>query len=194
MSTEKLFTPPFRVSYPKVFKAELNSQNGRMEYSIVALFKKGEDISKLKAAANAVLVEKFGADKSKWPKNLKSPFRDQEDKMKDGKLPDGYEAGAIFLNLKSTQKPGLVDKDVQPITDQNEFYPGCWAHATVKAFYFGDKPEHKGNKGVAFSVNNIQKLRDDTPIASSKASAESDFGPADGGSAAAPESSDDIWG
>ena len=41
-------TPKFRVSYPNVFKPRRNELNGKDEYSVVALFKKGEDLSKLK--------------------------------------------------------------------------------------------------------------------------------------------------
>lgn len=144
----------------------------KMEYSVVAVFKKGEDLTKLKNAVTEILTEKLGPDKTKWPKNLKSPFRDQGEREKDGVLPNGYEHGAIFMTLKSSQKPGVVDANVQPIIDEAEFYAGCYAHATIRPYYY----DSKGNKGVAFGLQNIQKLSDGEPL-SGRANATSEFAP-----------------
>jgi len=183
--SKNVMTPKFRVSYPKVFKAEVNDLSGKMEFSIVALFKKGEDLANLKKAAEELLVEKLGADKTKWPKGLKSPFRDQADKEKDGNLPPGHDAGAIFMNLKSQQKPGVVDQDVQAIIDESEFYAGCYAQATVRPYYY----DQKGNKGVAFGLQNIQKLSDGEPLGGGRVSASNEFAPV-----ANAESNDDLFG
>lgn len=171
-------TPPFRVSYPAVFQAKKNDLNGKMEYSLVALFKKGEDLTKLKMAVKECIEAKLGKDQAKWPKNLRMPFRDQAEREKineeTGKpfLPDGYEAGAIFLNLKSSQRPGVVDQSVQPIMDEADFYPGCWAQASVNPFYY----DQKGNKGVSLGLQNIQKVKDGDPLGG-RTKAESDFAP-----------------
>jgi hypothetical protein len=151
-----MLTPKFRVSFPNVFTPALNKLSGKEEYSIVALFGKGQDLTDLKKLAEKTLVEALGADKSKWPKNLKSPFRDQEDMAKDGVLPAGAEAGAMFIRLKSKQKPGVVDANVEPIINAKDFYAGCYARASVNCYYY----DHVANKGVAFGLNNIQKLSD----------------------------------
>jgi hypothetical protein len=140
MSTQVL-SPEFRVAFPKVFKAERNDLNGKDEFSVVALFAKGADLSKMKAAAKAAAEKKWGADPKKWPKNLRDPFRDQGDREKeddDGNayLPAGYEKGAFYLNLKSTKRPGLVDAKVQDIIDETDFYGGCYARAQVNAFAY----------------------------------------------------------
>jgi hypothetical protein len=160
--TTQVLTPEFRVAFPKVFKAERNDLNGKDEYSIVALFPKGADLSKLKAAAKAAAEKKWGADPKKWPKNLRDPFRDQGDREKvddatgDTYLPAGYEAGAFYLNLKSTKRPGLVDAKVQDIIDETDFYGGCYARAQVNAYAY----DANGNRGISFGLNHIQKLRD----------------------------------
>jgi hypothetical protein len=177
-----VITPKFRVSYPNVFTPKLNDLNGKNEYSTVCLFKKGEDLSALKKAAEACLVEKLGADKAKWPKNLKSPFRDQGEKEKDGALPDGYEAGAIFMTVKSSQKPGLVDASNQDIIDPVAFYAGCYARASLRPYYY----DQKGNKGVAFGLQNIQKLADGESLGGGRVKASDEFEPvqqAEGGDA-----------
>lgn len=181
-----VITPEFRVSFPAVFKPKKNELNGKDEYSVVALFKKGADLSKLKAEAQRAIEDKWGKDKTKWPTSIRSPFRDQGERKKnvDGKevLPAGYEAGAIFLNLKSSQRPGVVDQNVQDIIDETQFYPGCWAKASIRAYAY----DNKGNRGVAFGLQNIQKVRDDDPLAG-RSHAQDDFAPiegAEGGTAA----------
>jgi len=169
---KNVMTPKFRVSFPKLFKAEVNKLSGKTEYSVVALFEKGADLSELKNAVTELLTEKLGADKAKWPKNLKSPFRDQAEREKDGKLPAGHAAGAVFMNLKSKDRPGVVDAKVQTILDENEFYGGCYARATVRPYYY----DNAGNKGVAFGLQNVQKLADGEPM-SGRAAAETEFAP-----------------
>ncbi len=184
-----VMTPVFRASYPALFKSKLNDLNGEQEYSVVALFPKNADMSKLKAAAQAVIEEKWGKEKNKWPKNLKSPFRLQEEREKydeeTGKklLPAGHEAGAIFMNLKSKQKPGLVNADVQDILDASEIYAGCYCRATVRPYAY----EVKGNAGIAFGLQNVQKVKDGDPL-SGRTKATDDFAPV-GAEMSAPDKS-----
>lgn len=181
-----VLTPEFRVSYPNVFTARKNDLNGKDEYSVVALFPKGADLSKLEAACKEVMEEKWGKDSSKWPRPLRSPFRKQDEKEKEieGKMvmPAAHEKGAIFLNLRSQQRPGVVDHQVQDIIDQSQFYAGCWAKATVRPYAY----DMKGNRGVAFGLQNIQKTKDGDPL-SGRPTAQDDFAPiqgADSGKAA----------
>lgn len=188
-----LNTPTFRVSYPNVFQAKKNDLNGKDEFSVVALFPKGADLSQLIAAAQKAIVDKWGPDKSKWPANLRSPFRKQQEKAKDvdGKqvLPPGHEEDAVFLNLKSQQRPGVVDQNVADIIDQSQFYAGCYARASVNAYAY----DQKGNRGVSFGLGNIQKVKDGEPFGN-RAKPEQDFAPIEGAAQAAPAASaDDIF-
>ena len=171
-----VLTPAFRVSYPNVFKAKRNDFSGNDEFSVMALFDKGEDLSKLKEAAQKATTDKWGADKSKWPTNLKIPFRDQAEKAKDvnGKriLPAGHEEGAFFMNLKSNQRPGVVDQNVEDIIDESIFYAGCYARASVDAYAY----DVKGNRGVSFGLGNIQKVKEGEPLGN-RSKPEQDFAP-----------------
>jgi hypothetical protein len=167
MSTDTtVITPEFRVSYPKVFKPERNDLNGRMQYSLVALFPPGADLSKLKAAAKAACVKKWGDNTAKWPKNLRDPFKDQgakekEDDQGNKYMPSGYVKGAVYLDLKTEKnKPGLVDARNQDIIDEADFYGGCYARAQVNARAYGGDEKNKANAGVSFYLNHVQKLRD----------------------------------
>lgn len=168
--TDNVMTPEFRVSYPHLFQPQqpmANSASQDPKYSTVMLFKKGEDLSKLKAAAEAAVSAKWGNDKAKWPKNLRSPFRDQGEKETEG-----YEAGAVFMTATSKQRPGIVDDKVQPVIDPSKIYAGCYCRATVRAYAY----DNAGNKGVAFGLQNVQFLRDGESL-SGRAKAEEEFEP-----------------
>ena len=77
-----------------------------------------------------------------------------------------------FLNANSTQKPGIVDKDLNEILDPDEVYSGSWGRASINFYPFNVNV----NRGVGVGLNNIQKLRDDERLGGGRASAESDFG------------------
>ncbi len=174
MSKTKVVTPKFRVSYPQIFQPKRNTLNNKDEYALVALFPKGEDLTALEEAVEAAKEKKWGENRDKWPKQLRSPFRDQADRAKevgDKKvMPDGYAEGAIYLNLKSKDQPGLVDASLSPIIEPKDFYAGCFARATISAYAY----DQAGNKGVNFGLNNVQKLADGDPLGG-RVKAEDDF-------------------
>lgn len=188
-----ILTPVFRVSYPNLFKAKKNDLNGKDEYSVVALFPKMTDFSKLKAAGQELIEAKWGKGK-KLPPLFKSPFRNQSDRAKEdevtGKLilPEGYEEGGIFINFKTQQRPGIVDQNVQDIVDSSEIYAGCYCRATVRPYVF----DIKGSCGLAFGLQNIQKIKDGDPI-SGRTKAQDDFAPV-GQDMGATQSANDIFG
>jgi hypothetical protein len=81
-------------------------------------------------------------------------------------IPAGYEdPDAIFITFKATEKykPGVVDANVKDIIEPREFYSGCYARASVRAYVY----DNKGNRGVGFGLNNVQKLRDGEPLGGS---------------------------
>ena len=162
---KKVLTPMFRVSFPNVFAPKLNELSGKTEYSVCMLFDKKADLTAMKALAMSVAKEKWG---EKIPTGLRNPFRDGDAEKADR---DGYK-NCLFVTAKSTQKPGVVDELVQPIINAEDFYPGCYARATVTAYAY----DNKGNRGVAFGLQNIQKVKDGEPF-SGKTRAEDDFAP-----------------
>jgi len=178
MSKTTVVTPEFRLSYPYLFEPRENTLSGKMEYSVTALFPKGANMAVLEAAARAAIEEKWGSDPKKWPKQLRSPFRKQEERAKEDEsgntiLPDGYVEGAIFINLKASKlAPKIVDRKVKPITDESKVYPGCYGVASVTAFAY----DQKGNKGVSFGLNGIQITRDGDSL-SGRPNVESAFKP-----------------
>lgn len=167
---KKVMTPEFQVAFEKVFNPGQNKQ-GKDSYSVTMMFPKDTDLSKLKEAAQKVIKEKWGENK---PKKLKSPFKDA-DSYEDSNgdiLKDKYEfmEGHVIVDAKTGFAPGLVNEKKQKIIDENEFYSGCFAIATVVPFAY----DQDGNKGVSFGLRNIMKLRDGDKLTGG-ATAEQDF-------------------
>jgi hypothetical protein len=163
IAKKKCVTPKFRVSFPHVFKPS-SFEGQEPKYSLVMLFVKGSELKDMKRAANNAAVEKWGP-KEKWPKNMRNPFRDGDEKAET----DGYK-GCTFVSASSKQRPQVVDNQVNEIIEESVFYPGCYARATLIAFAY----DTKGNKGISFALQNIQKLGDG-PAFSGRKNAKEEF-------------------
>lgn len=146
---KKVITPEFRVSFEHVFDAHA-FKGAEAKYSITMLYDKSADLAAMKKAVRNAAVEKFGPD---WKnKGLRLPFRNGDEKTDM----DGY-AGKIFISASTKQRPQVIDAKKSPLTKEDgAFYSGCYARASLIAFAY----DHLGNKGVSFSLQNVQKLRD----------------------------------
>lgn len=167
-------TPTFRVSWPNIFTAKRNDLSGKDEFSLVALFKKGENLKTLETEILAAANDKWGAGSigkgtvgytftpvGKPAFVIRMPFKDQgTPNQKTGLIPAGYEPGALCCNLKSITRPGLVDQNLQDIIDASQFYAGCYARAYVNAYAY----DQKGNRGISLGLGAIQKVKDGEPL------------------------------
>lgn len=171
----KLITPVARLSFPHVFRRQ-EGDMGAGKYAATLLFPKDTDLSALKAAAAACIKVKWG---DKKPSNLRSPFRDGDEKELDG-----Y-AGCIYIRATSKTKPGVVDANVQPILDEEELYPGCYVRASLSVYAY----DQSGNKGVSFGLLNLQKVKDGDSF-SSTSKAEDDFSPLESAKSSGASSDD----
>ena len=77
---------------------------------------------------------------------------------------------AFYINAKTNKKPGIVDKYLREITNEEEVYSGCYGRASITFYAYNSN----GNKGIACSLNNLQKIKDGERL-SGRASARSDF-------------------
>lgn len=181
----KCTTPHFRVSFPSIFQASAAPGSDKKHYSVVAIFDKKklqndpaskELFAKMKQAMQDCAREKWG---DKIPKNLTLPFRDGSEKETVGYGPE-----TIFITFKTEEKngrPGLVDQQMNRIINESDFYPGCYAHATVNPYAW----EYMGKAGISFGLQNIQKTADGEPLGGGRAKAEDDFSAVAGGDAPA---------
>lgn len=150
-----VITPKFRVCFPHVFTPQApRDGNGEPKYKLVAVFPPGTDLTQLKQLAQQAVVDKWGADPAKWPGDLKNPFKDGATRSEKYGEPFD-QPGSVFINLSSKYPPGVVDRSVQPIIDQTQFYGGCYAVAEVHAFTYDNL-----GRGVSFGFSNVQKVAD----------------------------------
>ena len=107
------------------------------------------------------------ADLNNKSGKIKNPIHDGDvDRPEDKNF-----AGKCYFNVKSTRQVGIVDAKVQDIIDEEDVYSGAWYRAQVRAFAY----ENSGNKGVAFGLQNVQKLRDDEPLGAGRVPANKAF-------------------
>lgn len=187
--SERIVIGKVRFSYLHVFepyKHEGDDPNKPGQYSATLLIPKTDKVlvakinAAIKKAYEVAVVEKWGGTRPKdgyWT----SPLQDGDSPKMDGE-PRGEECkGHWFLNAKcsaTSQKPQVVDGDLQPIIDSEEFYSGCYGRASVTfaGYTFGGS-----KKGISCYLNNLQKLEDGEPLGGSRISAADEFSSVSGG-------------
>jgi hypothetical protein len=158
----RVLTPEFRVSYPHVFKPQAPKPTDKLKYSVTMLFPKNADLSGIKEIIKQAKIASFGG-KENWPDDLQSPVTDGDNPKHADK--EGYKGHwVIKASSNEDQKPGVVNQNVEPILDKNDFYPGCYARAHVLATCW----EYMGKQGVMFILDHVQKLRDGKPFGGKK--------------------------
>lgn len=171
----KVVFGPCRLSYTHLFSKfnpDGDAEKGKYMTNILIPKEEKETVKALKQAIEkartAAITAKWGG---KEPKNLDLPLRDGEDKEND---PDGIYPGHFYVNAKCSTRPGVVDKNKAPITDEEEIYSGIWAIVSV-TFYGYDTA---GKKGVACGLNNVMKYKDGDRLGG-RISADADFADVD---------------
>ena len=145
-------TPKFSVSL--IIPKSDTKTVAKIKAAIEAAYKEGE--AKLKG--NSRTVPALSA--------IKTPLRDGDAERPD----DPAYANSYFMNANSNTAPGIVGADCQPILDRSEVYSGVYGRASVNFYAFNSN----GNRGIACSLNNLQKIRDGEHLGG-KSSAEDDF-------------------
>jgi hypothetical protein len=155
---DNIVTPEFRGAFVQVFKATAmkGQADAKPKYSVRAVFLPGTDITALKEAAKQAASEKWGAN---LPKLLRSPFRmNKELETEIVGVPE--DAIVVTFSANEDRRPGVVDAKLQDILDEADCYSGAYYRAQVRAFGY----DTAGNKGVAFGLQNLQKLREGEPM------------------------------
>lgn len=170
-NSTKVITGKVRFCYANVFKPQSMNDGDIPKYNICILIPKSDTktLDKIKKAIEAAKVAgkaKIADKNGKIPSTIKIPLRDGDEERGD----DSAFEGMMFLNASSTRKPTIVDKDLNPIMSQDEFYSGCYGRASINFYAFNVQ-----SKGIAAGLNNLQKLEDGEQLAGGS-SAEDDFG------------------
>lgn len=164
--------PDTRFSYVNAWEPK-SINGGTPKYSVSLIIPKSDTntIEKIKAAIESAYHEgesKLKGNGRSVPPlaTLKTPLRDGDVERSD----DTVYANAYFINANNSSAPGIVDADRQPIIERSEIYSGVYGRASVNFYAFNTN----GNKGIACSLNNLQKIRDGEHLGG-KSNAEDDF-------------------
>jgi hypothetical protein len=156
-SSERVITGEGRASYAFVFTPSKN-QRDEDKYRLVLLLPKAntEEIKRLKAIALQVGIEAFGPTFAELVKagRIRWPFRDG-DLEKPG---DPNYSGHVFLgaNQSADKKPQVLAPDGKTLLESPEqFGSGDYCRISGRFFAY----ENSGNKGVSFSLGNVQLTR-----------------------------------
>lgn len=165
LARRTVVTPMGRLSFPALFEPAEFEDGSEPKYQATLLFPKKTDLSALKKAAQSAAFQQWGTkDEAKLPKGKKGvPFAWPWNDGNEKEDLDGYK-NHIFVRASSKRRPGVVDRDKQPITAEDDaIYAGCYVRAGLVAFAYGG-PGTKYNPGVSFALNNVQKLKDGDPF------------------------------
>ena len=160
--TKVITGPTTRWSYANVFEPKAIN-GGTPKYSVSLIIPKTDTktIEKIKAAIQAAYEE--GQSKLKGNGKtvpalsvIKTPLRDGDLERPDD---EAYQ-NSYFINANSTNPPGIVDADRNPIIDRAEVYSGVYGRASINLYAFNTN----GNRGIACGLNNLQKISDGEPL------------------------------
>ena len=136
---------------------------GAPKYSVSLIIPKSDTktIEKIQAAIQAAYEEGQGKLKGNGKSVpalsvLKTPLRDGDAERPD----DEAYADSYFVNANSGTAPGIVDADRNPIIDRSEVYSGVYGRASINFYAFNSN----GNKGIAWGLNGLQKIRYGEPL------------------------------
>lgn len=171
-TTTRVVTGKVRFCYAHIFEPSALGEGDMPKYSICILIPKDDaaTLAKIKKAIEAAKQAgkaKIADKNGRIPGNIKTPLRDGDEERSD----DPNFEGCYFINASSLRKPGLVDRELNPIIDKGEFYSGCYGRVSLNFYAYNVQ-----SKGIAAGLNNIQKTHDGENLEGGGASADEDFG------------------
>jgi hypothetical protein len=156
----KISTPELvRFSYVNLETAKCAPGSTIPKFGMSVIIPKAnkKTIRTIEDAIEAAIVlgkEKHGSKFGTAPK-FKLPLRDGDEERED----TAY-AKSVFLNANSNNRPGMVDKKVQPILDLKEIKSGDWGNVSLNFYPFNVGT----SSGVAVGLNHVQKVKDGEPL------------------------------
>jgi hypothetical protein len=165
----KVIVGPVRFSYAHIWEPSAIEEGQEKKYSVSLIIPK-ENKKLIKQINDAIEGAKQQGKTTKFagkiPAKLKNPLRDGDEERPD----DENYASSFFINANCKTKPGIVDKDRNPIINQDEFYSGCYGYASVTFYPFNTS----GNMGIACGLNHVMKTKDGDPLGG-RSTADADF-------------------
>jgi hypothetical protein len=178
---------PVRFSYLNVFKAKLNTESGKYDFSVAVLIPKTntEDVAAIKAAIKDLQQDMWLSKKKPLPPKFWYPLRDGDtDTKQNGDSLGEAAKGCYVLNCKT----GAEDEEGNPkdppevigtqkdergrrvALTRREVKSGDWGRVSINMGAYT-----KGTGGAGAYLNSVQKTKAGDPLAN-VSSAEDDFG------------------
>jgi len=163
--SEDLKTPLARLAFTQdLFKARAQEAGKPPKYGCTLLYAKTDNLDALRQLAVSVAVAEWGDKAVQWIKDgvIKNPFLDgdgpQAISKKSGERHPGF-AGCTFIRVGSGEdfKPKIFDKKLNPITDPEACYSGCYGYPVLNAYTWENE---KNGKGISFGISMIQVVKD----------------------------------
>lgn len=167
-TTDKLITPKAILSYPNLFKPRVSKEypDAVPTYTADLLFSSNADLTAIKKRIQEVKIETWGS-KDKWPKGIRSPFKDGNEKANNPEYKD-----KIYFTATSQRPVKVFDVDKSEVLgDDGTVYAGCVVAASVVVYAYNTK----GNKGVSIGLRGLKKLADGKQFGGGKLASADDF-------------------
>lgn len=166
------------LSYVHILRpAKKRTAADKESYKVTVLIPKTDTatMGRINAAIEAAVQR--GASE-KWggrPPQVALPVYDGDGVRPSDGNPYGAECkGHWVMTASSTYKPDVRDATMNPILNESEIYSGIHGRVSMDFFPYGGSKEVP-KKGVGCALGNVQKLRDDVPLAGGS-TVEDDFG------------------
>jgi hypothetical protein len=164
----RVITGKVRASFVHLFEPQ-SVKDSAPKYSCSLIIPKSDTVTigKIREAVEAAKLEGLPLWGGRIPSSLTLPLHDGDLERPD----DLSYTGSYYVNANNLEKPDMVDQKCVPITDPRAIYSGCYIRASLGFYPFSKK----GNRGVAVSLDNIQKWADGEPL-NGRVRAKDEFG------------------
>jgi len=160
------------LSYVSVFKPYKDPEDpeDKGKYKTLLIIDKDDTVSvgkirkAIKFVEEKMITDKFAGKRPK--KAIKNIFRDGDEDKDDELFENKY-----YMNVSKHIKPAIVDRKLNPITDESQVYSGILANVCIDFYYYF----RKDGQGITASLESIQKISDGEPLGASRVRAEDVF-------------------
>lgn len=159
-----------RLSFPHLFTPQ--SMEEGQEKKFRATFILSNEHHAALIASIEKLIDRLALDTFKKKVPFKSCFHDGNEKPDV----DGYGDGVMFITASRKTRPAVVDRSVNPITEEDGIiYGGCYVNATIRLWV----QDNKWGKRVNAELRAVQFVKDGPSFGAGPVNAEDEFEPVD---------------
>lgn len=172
---------PVTLCYVHLLEPYAHEQGETPKYSCTILVPKSATET-VEAIRKAVDDAKAYGVRERW--NGKKATAGKDNPLKDGdEKDDEHFKNCWYINARSNRRPGVIGRNNEPLTTEDEVYSGMIALVSVEFF-----PYQMGGNGIAAAIANVKKVKDGERFTATGPSAEAELG----GIALNEEEDDDI--